>query len=564
MASVKFRGLLMLVLAAALCLLAPLPAIAEEAKPEVARPTAPRGPTVGKWSATSTGGMVVAGGAEAVDAGIETLASGGNAADAAAAVILALSVTDANQFCFGGEVPILAYSADRRLVETIAGQGAAPRLATREHFASLGGIPKTGLAPAAVPATLDACLTLLDRHGSKSFAEAATPALRILDRHEHAWHAALATTLRRIIAAESTAADVRQGLRRAADCFYRGEIARELDAWSRANGGLLRYADLAAHVTRVEEPASAEYRGRRIYKCGFWTQGPCLLESLSLLEGFGLETLPPGGAEAIHLSAEALKLGLADRDAWYGDPLFCELPLAHLLTSDYAAARRTLIDPAAASLSLRPGALAAHSPAEQPPPAGGDDAPQDTTTCLVADRHGNVIAATPSGWSGTLCPPLGIWLGTRLQSFNLQPGHPNCIEPGKRPRITLTPTIVLEHDLPAMAVSVAGGDHQDQVTLQMLVNLIDFQMTAEQAVAAPRFVTDHHIGSFGQTPARLGSLTLGGEVSDAVVMELKRRGHDVKQDKGRPAVPTVLVFDRAKGIVHGAGDPAHGRHAAGE
>jgi gamma-glutamyltranspeptidase/glutathione hydrolase len=532
--------------------------------PPSAKATKPQGPTVGKWSAASSKGVVLAGGAEAVDAGIEILAANGNAADAAAAVILAQSITDADQFCFGGEVPILAYSAERRVVEAIAGQGAAPRLATREYFAQRGGIPKKGIEPACVPGALDACLTLLDRQGTKTFKEVIAPTLRILDRKEHPWHEALAATLRRLVEAENAAADRRQGLRLVADYFYRGPIARELDQWSREQGGLLRFADLASHVTRVEEPLFVSYRGRKVYKCGFWTQGPYLLETLNILEGFDVDKHAHNSSQAIHLAAEALKLGLADRDKYYGDPLFTTLPQARLLSPDYASERRKLIDPGRASLELRPGAIPEGAIANTAPATSTTAvSSQDTTTCLVADGQGNVVAATPSGWSGTLCEPLGVWLGTRLQSFCLDPEHPNCIEPGKRPRITLTPTIVLEDDRPALAVSVAGGDHQDQVTLQMLMNLIDYRLSVEEAVTRPRFVTEHYISSFGQAAPKLGSLTLGGEIGEGVIAELKALGHNVTAGKGRPAVPLVIQFDRASGAIRGAGDPSHARHAAG-
>ena len=243
----------------------------------------------GTWSGAGKNGAVAAGGQGAVDAGMELLKAGGNAADAAAATILALSVTDGNAFCFGGEVPILVYDAKRGVVEVVCGQGAAPRLATREYFAAKGGIPGRGIEPAAVPGALDACLTVLDRYGTRTFAEAVAPALRLLDRGERPWHADLAHTVRRLVDAEKQSpTDRRRGLRLVADYFYRGPIAREIDAWSRANGGLIRYTDLATHVTRVEEPVSAEYRGHTVYKCGVWTQGPYLLEALQLLDGFDL------------------------------------------------------------------------------------------------------------------------------------------------------------------------------------------------------------------------------------------------------------------------------------
>ena len=326
-------------------------------------PTAEIPRDAGTWQASGRQGAVVAGGAGAVDAGLELLQNGGNAADAAAATILALTVTDATSACFGGEVPILFFDAKTGAIEVIAGQGAAPALATPEFFASKGGIPGTGVTPAAVPALLDACLVLLDRHGRGTFAQAAAPMLRLLDRHEKPWHADLSRTIRRMNDAESVAAnDRRRGLRLVADAFYRGPIARDLDAWSRANGGLIRYGDLARHVTRVEEPVSIPYRGYSVVKCGAWTQGPMLLESLQILEGYNLKALGSDSPEAVHLTVEALKLAMADRDLYYADPLFEDVPLTALLSPQYASARRGLIDAKQASLALRPGDPRRESP----------------------------------------------------------------------------------------------------------------------------------------------------------------------------------------------------------
>jgi gamma-glutamyltranspeptidase/glutathione hydrolase len=508
----------------------------------------------------------VAGGPEAVEAGLAVLKDGGNAIDAAVATLLALTVTDANQFCFGGEVPIMVYEARRGVVEVLAGQGAAPRLATREHFEARGGIPGSGPEAAAVPAALDACLTALDRYGTRRFRDVAAPALAILDRQEQPWHADLARTIRRLIEAERPAQDRSRGLRLAADYFYRGPIAREIDAWSRASGGLLRFTDLATHATRVEEPVTVGYRGFTVVKCGLWTQGPYLLEALQLLEGFDLKALGHNRPASIHVIVEALKLGLADRDAYFADPLFTDVPLTQLLDPRYAARRRELIDLKQASLAQRPG-----DPRSGQPLLNGSDArlrlgpggpASDTTTCLAADRWGNVVAATPSGWSGVLAGETGVWLGSRLQSFNTWDGHPNCIEPGKRPRVTLTPTLVLKDARPVFAVSVAGGDGQDQVSLQLLLNLIDFGLDPAQAVTAPRFVTNHLLGSFRQTAPRLGSLDINAGVGEATIEALKARGHRVQVARPPIWIPSVLTLDPRSGRIDAAGDPQAGRHAA--
>ena len=236
------------------------------------------------------------------------------------------------------------------------------------------------------------------------------------------------------------AGDRTRGLRLVADAFYRGPIARRIDAWSSAHGGLIRYVDLATHTTRVEEPVAVEYHGLTVYKCGPWTQGPYLLEALQILKDIDLKAMGHNRPDAVHTIVETMKLALADRDTFYADPLFAEVPLAALLSPEYAALRRGLIDPKHASLERRPGdprgGKAILDPAADParrhvppPPA----AAHDTTTCVVADRFGNVVAATPSGWSGVVAGDTGVWLGSRLQSFNVWNDHPNVIEPGQAP-----------------------------------------------------------------------------------------------------------------------------------
>jgi gamma-glutamyltranspeptidase / glutathione hydrolase len=493
------------------------------------------------WSAEGTKGAVAGGGAPAVAASLDALKAGGNAADAAATMLLALTVTDWDNFCFGGEVPILVYSAKTKEVEVIAGCGVAPVLAL-----GLADLPGRGLRSTLVPAALDAILTLLERHGTRSFADCAAPAIKLLDG-QGGWRADFQRTLQRLVEAEGG----KRNLKAVADYFYRGPLATEIDAWMRGHDGLLRAEDLAAHVTRVEKPVSIDYRGHTIYKCGPWTQGPYLLETLRLLEGFDLK-----GPDRVHLCVEAMKLGLADRDVHYGDGVSVD----RLLSREYADLRRPLIDPRRASRIQRPGDPAnmkALLP-EVEARTGLGGRPNDTTTCLVADGAGNVIAATPSGWSGDVCGPTGVWLGSRLQSFNTWKGHPNAIAPGKRPRITLTPTLVFKEGKPALAVSVAGGDAQDQVTLQMIVNHIDLGLKADASVSAPRFQTHHYVGSFGQSTPLLGSLFIEPKAGD--LPDLRERGHDVTVVRPPVWWPCVLTIDGPR--LRAAGDPAAKRHAA--
>ncbi|MFN0197218.1 MAG: gamma-glutamyltransferase family protein [Planctomycetaceae bacterium] len=514
---------------------------------------------------TGTGqqGAVSAGGAEAVAAGMEILKRGGNAADAGAATILALSVTDSGGFCFGGEVPIIVYDARRNVVEVLSGQGVAPRLATREYFDTLGGIPTNGVKPAAVPAAFDTCITLLDRYGTLRLADVAEPTLRLLDRAEADWHPLLARSLRRLIEAESQGgSDRSRGLRLAADYFYRGPLARELAEWSEQNGGLIRYADLATHVTRIEEPLQIGYRGHVVYKCGVWTQGPYLLQTLSLLEGFDLAKLGHNQPETIHVTLEAMKLALADRDVYYGDPLFADVPIDVMLTSSYADLRRPLIDLKRASLVQRPGDPRRNQAllTEKEARTGLAGPVRDTTTCVTADRWGNMVVATPSGWSGVQAGDTGIWLGSRLQSFNTWPGHPNCIAPGKRPRITLTPTLVLKDGRPVLGVSVAGGDGQDQAALQAVLNQIDFGLNAPESMQALRFGTNHHLGSFRHSPPELGSLLIHSDAASTTIKALEALGHQV-QESGALWAPSIIRI-APTGEFDAAGDARSGRHAA--
>ena len=513
------------------------------------------------WKADGMRGAVAGGGAEAVSAAAEAIARGGNAADSAATMLLAMCVTDSSMFCFGGEVPIIYHDGATGKVEVIAGMGTAPKLATLEHFKN--GIPRTGAESAAVPAALDAIVTLLSRHGTFTFAAAVKPAMALLAAGKMEWHPDLMATITQLIEAESAAADRLAGLRAVADCFYRGPVAAALDKWSQANGGLIRAEDLAAHVARIEEPVTADYRGFTVCKCGPWTQGPCLLEALQIIAGFDVKAMGRLSPDAVHLAVEALKLALADRDVYYADPLFEKVHVEALLSTEYAAMRRKLIELDRASQELRPGdpvggraLLDRRDPRFGPPGVS-----HDTTTCLAADAAGNFVAATPSGWGGVLAGKTGIWLNSRLQSFNTWPQSPNRIVPGKRPRITLSPTLLLKAGRPVLAVSVAGGDGQDQAALQMVMNYVDFGMAADESVAADRFGTDHHIGSFGQTPPSLGSLSINPGAGEATMKALAERGHKVRVSNGPLWSPCVLQRNEA-GRFFSAGDPRAGRHAA--
>ena len=517
------------------------------------------------WKALGKNGAIAGGGEGGVAAGFEILQKGGNAIDAAAAAILALSVTDYHAyFCFGGEVPMIIYDAKRGVTEVLCGQGPAPGLATREYFVPKGNTVDEGPEAWAVPGVLDACLTALERYGTMTFTEVTVPMLRILDKGEEDWHLRFAKTIRRLVHAEAGAKERQQGLRWVADYFYRGPIAREIDHWSRENGGLMRYNDLARHVTRVEEPVTIEYRGYTICKCGPWSQGPVLLQALQLLKGYDLAKMGHNSADTIHVITEAMKLAWADRDAHYGDPFFVNVPMEELLSPKYSQLRRKLIDMAQASQVQQPGDPAAGKAllSGYRPQWGSGGIEHDTTNCVVADRWGNVVATTPSGAGGGEVGESGIMMGNRLECFNIWEGHPNCIEPHKRPRTTLTPTLVLKDGKAVAAADVAGGDLQDQSSLQMMINFIDFGMTPDECVTRPRFHTGHYVGSFNQPPPRLGSLTVNAELDPKIIENLKGRGHKVRLTDGPGSYDVILIIDPETGLMRAAGDPKPKRHAA--
>ena len=503
-------------------------------------PATRRGPSVPVGSR----GVVVSGRPAATAAGIKILEQGGNAADAGAATLLALSVTYVGAFCVGGEVPILVYNADQKNVKLLEGIGEAPRDPKAIAWYMQHGIPDGEVKAAAVPGTIDAVVTLLKLYGTKSFEEVVQPTLAILDAGGPTWYidtgsdqrietgvhwqADMAVTFRKLVESEKTTKGTRlQKLQAVSDRFYRGDIADALEAWYIEKGGFLRKADLAGHKTPVADPLTSTYRGYTIYKTGPLTQGPYLLQTLRLLEGFDLKIMGFNSADYIHTVIEAEKLALADRDEYYGDPKFTKVPMQQLLSDEYTKMRRQLIDPKKASVELRPGDPYNMKPTKPPtitgPWHGG------TTVMCVTDKFGNVIAATPSGLSSTagVAGRTGIIHGSRLTSLNTFAGTPNVIQPGKRPRITLSPTLLFHDNQPVMAISVAGGDQQDQATIQVILNYVDFGMTPEEAFKAPRFSTEHFISSFGQDRARLGSLSVPNTLSETVQADLRARGHVV-------------------------------------
>ena len=385
----------------------------------------------------------------------------------------------------------------------------------------------------------------------------------------------LAATLRALAAAEQAAlgrgASREQAIEAGRDAFYKGPIARDMIAAVREAGGVMSEEDLAGYHGRIEEPASAPYRGYTVYKAGFWNQGPALLQALRILEGFNLAAMGAGSADAIHTTVEAIKLAYADRDRYYGDPDFTRVPGDVLLSGPYAALRRALIDPKHASLEQRPGdpargtalspvasAFRRNTQRNEAHETELEKEHGDTTSLQVADADGNLFSATPSsGWilgGAFVAGATGVPMSNRMQAFSLDPASPNVLAGGKRPRTTLTPTIVLKDGKPFLAIGTPGGDSQDQQILLVLLNILDFGMDVQAAIEAPRVNSLHPVSSFDNHRAQPGVLEAESTLAPSVLDELTARGH-------------VLLMRRPNGISTGivaAGiDPVTGRLRGG-
>jgi len=478
--------------------------------------------------------------------------------------------------------------------------------------AKSGLIPSTGPLSATVPAVLDACVTALDQFGTKSLHEVLQPAIELADgfpidelRVEYIktrapifsqWpdakklflpngavpkvgdvfvQADLARTLRAIASVEkqNQSRGRHAALIAARDYFYKGPIGERIGNYMQTHGGLLAASDLAGWHATVGVPTKTEYRGYEVYKTGFWAQGPMMLEVLNLLEGFDLKKLGPNSPEYIHTVVEALKLGFADRDRFYGDPNFVKVPATELLSKNYASMRRSLIDQQQASLQQRPGdplnmkplLASAATISYNAPPAPEIEKANDTTCVNVIDKDGNMFSATPSGaWlPAVVAGDTGVLMGQRLQSALTDPNSPNVVAPGKRPRITLTPTLVLKDGQPFMILSTPGGDNQDQALLQVLLNVVEFGMNPQEAVEAPRFDTQHYVSSFDNHEFRAGELNIESRIPTEVVSQLTTRGHKIKVQSawGTGSSPTVIMYDVKSGVISGGADPRRGRYA---
>jgi len=556
--------------------------------------------------------MVACGHYLACVAGLRMYALGGNAFDAGVAMVFAQSVLEYQSYGFGGEVPILIHAARDGQVAAISGNTRAPAAATIEWFRGKGItlIPGDGFLPAGVCAVPDALITVLDRYGRLSLEQVLGPAVELAAngfpmyegmrkavvqqeaRFRAEWPTSaalflpggavpeigdtwrnpdLARTFERLIEAERGArrAGRREGLRAARDLFYRGPIAREIvayqrdttlrDANSTVSAGLLSEDDFAAFETRIEAPATVRFRGYDVYKCGPWSQGPVYLQQLMLLDGFDLASLGHNTVDYIHTVIEASKLAFADRERYYGDPEFVPVPMRGLLSPDYAASRRGLIDPHHASMELRPGDPYPFEGAAAPAEPAAVDArgwEGGTTGTRAVDAEGNMFSATPSGgWfrSSPAIPGLGFSLGTRCQMFWLNDArHPGALAPRKRPRTTLSPTLVMKDGAPCMVLGTPGGDQQDQWTLQTFLNMAVFGMDVQDAIDTPAFHSVHFPGSFYPRKARPGEMLVEGRMPPEIVDGLRGRGHQVTVvGDWSLNYTTAIVYDPRRKLMEG-------------
>lgn len=529
--------------------------------------------------------------------GMSILERGGNAFDAAVATGFALQIVEPHLNGPGGDLPAIVYSAATGRTEVICGQGTAPAGATLEHYRAEGIsiIPGNGLLATVIPGAFDAWMLMLRDYGTMGVREVLEPAIHYAEHghpvlarvtetirglasfFETEWptsHATwlpggavpeahtlfknpvLAETWRRIVTEAEAAGSREAGVEAARNAFYRGFVAeaitRYLDTAEVMDGsgarhrGVLTADDLASWQAHVEAPQTYDYEGWTVAKTGPWGQGPVLLQSLALLKGFDLKGLDTEGPDFVHVVTEAMKLAFADRDIYYGDPNFGDVPIDRLLSDAYNDERRGLIRMDRASLDLDAGRLPGFEDLHdrtmamlnaegmtagtvyEPTMSHLSEKRGDTVHIDVIDRWGNMVSATPSGgWlqSSPIIPDLGFCLNSRAQMFWMTPGLPTSLAPGKRPRTTLTPSLAIHEDGRRLAFGTPGGDQQDQWQLSFFLRYIHHGGDLQATIDRPLFHTTHFPGSFHPRTRSPGNLTIERSFGDATLAELERRGH---------------------------------------
>lgn len=527
--------------------------------------------------------------------GMSILEKGGNAFDAAVATGFVLQIVEPHLVGPGGDMPALVYSRRKDKVEVICAQGPAPAGATIERYTSEGLtlIPGDGLLATVIPGSFDGWMLMLRDYGSLSVRDVLEPAIYyaehghpvlprvsdtiagVADLFEREWptsyqtwlpggkvpaphsnvrNPVLAETWKRIVAEAEARRGRENQIEAARDAFYRGfvaeaigaylETAEVMDASGHRHKGVLTAEDMAGWSATIEEPLTYDYHGWTVAKTGPWGQGPVFLQTLSILKGVDIAGMDPVGADFVHTVTEAMKLAFADREVYYGDPQFADVPIEHLLSDTYAVARRKLISPQA-SLDLRPGRVPGFEQQHdlvmamlgrdsqtgavyEPTMAHLSQKRGDTVHIDVIDREGNFVSVTPSGgWlqSSPTIPGLGFCLNSRAQMFWLQPGLPTSLAPGKRPRTTLTPSIGLHEGRPTLSFGTPGGDQQEQWQLSFFLRHVHHGLNLQAAIDQPLFHTAHFPGSFHPRTREPGSLIAEANFGVDVLDALRARGH---------------------------------------
>jgi len=545
----------------------------------------------------------------ATEAARQILQAGGNAFDAAVAGQAALGVTDFADNGIGSDAVVLVYVAGEKKVYSVNAEPRAPELASIEWYEknNHSEIPASdGLLSGGLPGVVDAWYTLLDRWGTMSFEQVLQPAIELAEKGFPLSEASandiasttkilkypstvkiylpngqppkageifknpdLSLTLRKLVEAEQANKEKgrHQALKAARDRFYQGDIARELASFSETNGGLFRYADFAGYTAEVETPVSIDYHGYQIYKNPSASQGPTELIALNLLEGFDLKSLGHNSADFLHISVEAIKLAMADRERFLGDMDFIKIPYDGLLSKDYARERRKLIDPAKASLELRPG-----SPEKFAKNASavnrrlhivldGKASPDgDTSYIAVVDKDHNMVSFEPSLHSsfgtGVVMGNTGIIFNCRGDYYSLVRGEANALEPRKRPRSTLQSTLVMKDGLPYAILGSPGGDDQVIRTMQTLINLIDFHMNIQQAIEAPLWSSRSFPASPFPHTMVPGDMSVEARIPEATRQALIARGHKLRISSSWSLGSNAgIVIDPSTGVLSSGADP---------
>lgn len=575
---------------------------------------------------TGTFGVVTSTHWIASSVGMAMLERGGNAFDAAVAAGLVLQVVEPHLNGPAGELPAILWSAKTQRTEVINAQGPAPAGATIAHYRAQGlrHVPGDGLLSTVIPGAWDGWMLMLRDYGRLPLRDVLEPAIHyccaghpclprvadtvagLADFFRENWRSSydtwlpggrvpvagqllrnptLARTYGRILAQAETHTGRDNQIEAARDAFYRGFVAEETGAWldshelpdseGRMQRAVLTADDMARYSAQIELPVWGRYRDWDIAKCGAWTQGPVLLQSLALLDGLDLNGLDPHGADFIHLVTEAMKLAFADREIYVADPAFTDVPLQALLAKDYTSARRALIG-TRASLDLSPGTLTGFEAQRGAMLAALDRLSStdgavyeptmshlarkrgDTVHLDVIDAEGNMVAATPSGgWlqSSPAIPSLGFCLNTRAQMFWLEDGLPGSLAPGKRPRTTLSPTFAMRNGQPRMVFGTPGGDQQDQWQLIFFLYHAEFGMGLQQALDAPLFHSTHFPASFYPRSRSPGQIMVEDTFGAQVIADLRARGHDVQIAPHMSIGRLTAAAQGADGILRAGASP---------